>query len=74
MTIMDKNLTQILLFSPIWFGSLAKALVFGHKLVTFQELPINALSHSKRIVILTGMENILRMLEMLDNVPMWKRK
>ena len=71
---MDKDFPKILVISPIWFGSLAKALVFGHKLVTFQELAINALSHSKRIVMLTLMEHFLRMLEMLDNVPMWKRK
>ena len=74
LTIMDKDFPKVQVISPIWFGSLAKAMVFGHKLVTYQELSWNALSHSKWIVLITFKEHFQQMLETLDNVLMWKRK
>ena len=69
---MDKDFPKIQVISPIWFGSLAKALVFGPKLVTYQEPITNVRLHSKQMVPLISEEHLIAILEMLDNVPMLK--
>ena len=72
LSIMDKDFPKKQVISPIWFGKTSKPMVFGPKLVTYQEPITNVRLHSKQMVPLISEEHLTAILEMLDNVPMLK--
>ena len=60
--------------SPKLFGNLSKPMVFGHKLVTYQDPYTNVLLHWKQRNIMSKEHGKAMLVEDMDNVPMWTGK